>query len=203
MILTLLFFIGPLFWLSIHQFLVKILRDYTIACHGISIIQSLLTCSVGLTTLLSIKNNSLDLITPNNTTSQFLNMYCAFQTSYFWLDIYFMASKIKSTKTRQNKNPGCQKPETTIILHHIFMGLLLPPVTLRLRSNKGDFFVACFMMFEASAPFTNFRAILSHVGRKSSKMYLVNGFLMLVTFFASRIYSPYAFGFKKSSFTEK
>ena len=188
------FVTGVLFWIFLYHSLVKFLQDYFLACHITSIIQSLLTCSIGITTLSTISKNSLDLIAPNSTTSSILNNYCAFQTSYFFLDIYFMFSK---SKTSKNINNNTIKPKSNIdkslILHHIFMGILIPPITLSLRSNKGDFFVACFMLFEASAPFTNLRAILSHLKiKKSSPIYIANGFLMLITFFLSRIYSPYA-----------
>ena len=191
--MILLFLIGIIFWSLIFYSLFKVLQDHVLACHATSIIQSLLTCYTGITTLSIISKNSLDLIAPNPTTSSFLNKYCAFQTSYFWLDIYFMFSKSKNSKHNNNTIKPKSTIDKSLILHHIFMGILIPPITLSLRSNKGDFFVACFMLFEASAPFTNFRAILSYLNiQKSSPIYIINGLLMLITFFLSRIYSPYA-----------
>jgi len=40
---------------------------------------------------------------------------------------------------------------------------------------------------EASTPFVSLRAVLANSGGKRSKVYLLNGFLMLVVFFACRI----------------
>ncbi len=46
--------------------------------------------------------------------------------------------------------------------------------------------IACALIFEASTPFVSLRAILSHLEMKSSLLYLLNGILMVVTFFACR-----------------
>lgn len=40
---------------------------------------------------------------------------------------------------------------------------------------------------ELSTPFVSIRGVLSRIGMKASKLYVVNGMLMLVTFFFCRI----------------
>lgn len=53
----------------------------------------------------------------------------------------------------------------------------------------GNFHIygCAFLLWECSTPFTQFRWLLSKMGLGESKIYVVNGFLMMFTFFLCRI----------------
>uniref|UniRef100_A0A0K2T711 Protein FAM57Alike [Xiphosphorus maculatus] n=3 Tax=Lepeophtheirus salmonis TaxID=72036 RepID=A0A0K2T711_LEPSM len=55
------------------------------------------------------------------------------------------------------------------------------------RQSLGDCLIALGFCMEASTPFVSLRAILYHLGLKSSILYLVNGLLMNIVFFICRI----------------
>lgn len=47
--------------------------------------------------------------------------------------------------------------------------------------------LACALLMEASTPFVSFRAILHNLGLRKSLIYVINGLLMVLVFFACRI----------------
>uniref|UniRef100_A0A6B2EIQ0 TLC domain-containing protein n=1 Tax=Phlebotomus kandelakii TaxID=1109342 RepID=A0A6B2EIQ0_9DIPT len=71
--------------------------------------------------------------------------------------------------------------------HHIFIGSFGLCVIAYLRGGLGDCIFSFIFMMEASTPFVSLRSILSTMGLKSGNLYLVNGVLMLVSFFVFRI----------------
>uniref|UniRef100_A0A1B0DA96 Uncharacterized protein n=1 Tax=Phlebotomus papatasi TaxID=29031 RepID=A0A1B0DA96_PHLPP len=71
--------------------------------------------------------------------------------------------------------------------HHIFIGSFGLCVIAYLRGGLGDCIFSFIFMMEASTPFVSLRSILSTLGMKSSNWYMMNGILMLVTFFIFRI----------------
>ncbi|GAB0092952.1 uncharacterized protein DMENIID0001_080040 [Sergentomyia squamirostris] len=71
--------------------------------------------------------------------------------------------------------------------HHIFIGSFGLCVIAYLRGGLGDCIFSFIFMMEASTPFVSLRSILSTMGLKSSNLYVINGVLMLVTFFVFRI----------------
>lgn len=61
-----------------------------------------------------------------------------------------------------------------------------------LRGNLGDCTFGFVYLMELSTPFVSARGILSRMRLKSSRLYIVNGILMLLTFFVCRVLSlPY------------
>lgn len=81
-----------------------------------------------------------------------------------------------------------------IIFHHLFIGSVGFLVIVYLRGNFGDCVYGFIYMMEFSTPFVSFRSILSTLGMKDTRMYIVNGLTMLVTFFICRIVMwPYVF----------
>lgn len=61
-----------------------------------------------------------------------------------------------------------------------------------LRGGLGDCVFSFMFMMELSTPFVSFRSILSVMGLKQSKLYVINGLVMLVTFFWCRVFlMPY------------
>ncbi|XP_059610750.1 ceramide synthase [Phlebotomus argentipes] len=71
--------------------------------------------------------------------------------------------------------------------HHIFIGSFGLCVIAYLRGGLGDCIFSFIFLMEASTPFVSLRSILSTMGLKLSNLYLINGVLMLVTFFVFRI----------------
>lgn len=74
-----------------------------------------------------------------------------------------------------------------MIMHHLFIGSYGLYVITSLRGNIGDCIFSFIFLMELSTPFVSFRSILSILGLKQSKLYVINGIVMLATFFLCRI----------------
>ena len=75
-----------------------------------------------------------------------------------------------------------------IVLHHLFVPFVLfPGVVGPWRGERGDVIIASFFLLEASTPFVALRAVLHRLGLASSKLYVINGLLMLLVFGCCRI----------------
>ncbi|CAL4172912.1 unnamed protein product, partial [Meganyctiphanes norvegica] len=117
--------------------------------------------------------------------------YAWIAAGYFTYDIwamykvYFSSLATVPTSTFELFK-GFIKRRTLLIAHHVILITVLFPV-LVYRSGLGDFFVGCFFCVELSGPFTNGRVILSRLGLKNSRLYLLNGIAMIVTFALCRI----------------
>lgn len=79
------------------------------------------------------------------------------------------------------------KDQPLIILHHLFIGLLGFLVIVHLRGGLGDCVFGFVYLMEFSTPFVSFRGILSLLKLKKTRLYLINGLVMLVTFFFCRV----------------
>lgn len=63
-----------------------------------------------------------------------------------------------------------------------------------LRGNFGDCVYSFIYMMELSTPFVSIRGILSTIGLKDSTAYVINGLIMLGTFFVCRVLMwPYVY----------
>ncbi|XP_039434381.1 ceramide synthase [Culex pipiens pallens] len=79
-----------------------------------------------------------------------------------------------------------------MVFHHLFIGSYGLMVISFLRGGLGDCVFSFMYMMELSTPFVSFRGILSIMGLKESKMYVINGLVMLFTFFWCRVFlMPY------------
>lgn len=79
-----------------------------------------------------------------------------------------------------------------MVFHHLFIGSYGLVVISYLRGGLGDCVFSFMYMMELSTPFVSFRGILSIMGLKESKMYVINGLVMLFSFFWCRIFlMPY------------
>ncbi|XP_013141926.1 PREDICTED: protein FAM57A [Papilio polytes] len=82
--------------------------------------------------------------------------------------------------------------EPVILFHHLFIGGFGFLVIVYLRGGLGDCVFGFVYLMELSTPFVSLRGILSRLGLKSSRAYLLNGLAMLATFFVCRVLSlPY------------
>lgn len=79
-----------------------------------------------------------------------------------------------------------------MVFHHLFIGSYGLVVISYLRGGLGDCVFSFMYMMELSTPFVSFRGILSIMGLKESKMYVINGLVMLFSFFWCRVFlMPY------------
>ncbi|XP_001370388.1 TLC domain-containing protein 3A [Monodelphis domestica] len=79
------------------------------------------------------------------------------------------------------------KHDRLMLMHHIFILVVLVPITQVLRGKRGDFFVGCIFTAEFSTPFVSLGRILILLKQQHTLVYKVNGFLTLGTFFTCRI----------------
>lgn len=77
--------------------------------------------------------------------------------------------------------------EPVMIFHHLMCSLYGIIVVPLFRQYLGDCVISHLYLMEISTPFVNLRAILSILGYKNSKIYALNGILMLATFFIFRV----------------
>ncbi|TRY69067.1 hypothetical protein TCAL_11282 [Tigriopus californicus] len=81
------------------------------------------------------------------------------------------------------------KDQPLLIAHHLSLAAIFCPMMSQcLDHEPGDLMVGCALIFEASTPFVSLRAILSHLGLKSSLLYLFNGLAMVIVFPMCRIF---------------
>ena len=84
--------------------------------------------------------------------------------------------------------------EPLMLIHHLFIGSFGLAVISVLRGGFGDCIFSHIYIMEVSTPFVSFRSILSTMGMKEHRLYLINGLAMLFTFFIFRIcLLPYLF----------
>ncbi|XP_037773113.1 TLC domain-containing protein 3A-like [Penaeus monodon] len=112
-------------------------------------------------------------------------------SSYFIYDTVamyevYLSSLPEVPETFIKRVKGFVKKRTLLVLHHVGVSAFLFPV-LVYRSGIGDFFVGCFFCVELSGPFTNMRVILSRLGLKYSRWYLLNGIAMILSFALCRV----------------
>lgn len=79
------------------------------------------------------------------------------------------------------------KRNKLIIFHHMFIGGYGLIVISSWRGGLGDCVFSFMFIMEMSTPFVSFRAVLSILKMKKSKLYVINGLLMILTFFCFRI----------------
>ncbi|CAH0595049.1 unnamed protein product [Chrysodeixis includens] len=140
--------------------------------------------------------------------------YAWFGAAYFFYDIWSMyivhlkmyskrrPFKNGSTLLSSGDGASVKKPDTSflayckhepvILMHHLFIGGFGFLVIVYLRGDLGDCTFGFVYLMELSTPFVSARGILSRLKLKSSRLYLINGLLMLATFFVCRVISlPY------------
>uniref|UniRef100_T1J2L9 TLC domain-containing protein n=1 Tax=Strigamia maritima TaxID=126957 RepID=T1J2L9_STRMM len=120
------------------------------------------------------------------------NTFAWFGFPYFMYDLWCMfhvyrhhgmnegLSLSKQLNTFVAANP-------VMIIHHIVLFFVAFPLTVHYRKNMGDYFVGCFYLAELSTPFVSIRAIMSKRGMKNSLLYVINGVVMMVSFFVCRV----------------
>lgn len=99
-------------------------------------------------------------------------------------------SWFRSTTINNEKIPSfCQYLKITklMVFHHMFIGSYGLVVISSWRGGLGDCVFSFLFLMEFSTPFVSFRAILSILNLKKTKLFFVNGLLMVITFTIFRI----------------
>ncbi|KAI4454719.1 hypothetical protein MML48_9g00019695 [Holotrichia oblita] len=165
----------------------------------VSAVQALLSCVTGVVIICySCPRNLLK-------TSHYISeAYAWFGASYFMYDIwsmyqvYYHATQSNTQQNGELKNKRNKQESTVkfwyyvktnpvIVGHHLFIGLFGFSVIVYLRGGLGDCVFGYVYLMEASTPFVSLRGILARMNLKASRMYMVNGLLMLLVFFLCRI----------------
>lgn len=95
---------------------------------------------------------------------------------------------------RSSSHSSCQQrirsfvhAKLALVVHHVGITLFGVPVVLHYRGVRGDFMIGCFFLLEMSTPFVALRAVLAAFNKKCSRLYMVNGYCMMLVFFICRI----------------
>uniref|UniRef100_A0A1A9W178 TLC domain-containing protein n=1 Tax=Glossina brevipalpis TaxID=37001 RepID=A0A1A9W178_9MUSC len=73
-----------------------------------------------------------------------------------------------------------------MMIHHVFVGTVGFLVVTYIRGGGHCIYSYMFMM-EFSTPFVSLRSILSTLGLKETRIYIINGLIMLLSFFICRV----------------
>lgn len=160
----------------------------------VSMVQALLSCVTGVVVCAwSCARNFLR-------SSHFLSeAYAWFAVAYFFYDIWSMYRVHSSHDTNSHGSHFARfksylTKQPVIVFHHLFIGTFGFLVIVYLRGGLGDCVFGFVYLMEFSTIFVSFRAILSVLKMKSSQFYIINGLVMLVTFFFFRVVMfPYVF----------
>ncbi|XP_035449014.1 TLC domain-containing protein 3A isoform X2 [Spodoptera frugiperda] len=182
----------------------------------VSAVQAALSCVTG--AIVCLWSCTRDFMRSSHYMSE---AYAWFGAAYFFYDIWSMYMvhvqmnsnpEVSTLKRRPSKNGSAPlssgdgvvlkkqgttfldycKHEPVILMHHLFIGGFGFLVIVYLRGNLGDCTFGFVYLMELSTPFVSARGILSRMRLKSSRLYIVNGILMLLTFFVCRVLSlPY------------
>jgi len=121
-----------------------------------------------------------------------LDNYLIFGVSYFFYDVISMylvyntldkdQFTISPTEIKQFLS---DRP--LIVFHHILVPIIGFPAMMYFRGGYGDCLLGTSFLIEASTPFVSLRVILVHLNMKKSMVYVINGLMMLISFFLCRV----------------
>ncbi|XP_044763182.1 TLC domain-containing protein 3A [Coccinella septempunctata] len=179
---------------------------------NVSAIQALFCCITGLTS--TCYSCTRDMLKTSHYISE---AYAWFGAAYFLYDIWSMYKvqivvdeenlkdkvangKVKNGLTHETAedvgadSPGALskfwnfvKTNPVIVGHHVFVGGFGFLVITYLRGGLGDCFFGFVFLMEASTPFVSMRSIISKMGFKNSRFYVINGLFMMISFFVFRV----------------
>jgi len=121
-----------------------------------------------------------------------LDNYLIFGVFYFLYDcvtmymVFSTEHKEEVTYSQAEIFRFCRE-RPLILAHHILVPLVGFPALMIAREGQGDCLLGTAFLVEASTPFVSLRVILCHLGLKEHPVYVVNGLLMLVSFFLCRV----------------
>jgi len=121
-----------------------------------------------------------------------LDNYLIFGVSYFFYDVVSMYL-VYNTLTKDHVTVSYLEvtqflsDRPLIVFHHILVPLIGFPALMYFRNGYGDCLLGTSFMIEASTPFVSLRVILVHLHMKESLLYMINGIMMLLSFFLCRV----------------
>lgn len=74
-----------------------------------------------------------------------------------------------------------------MVFHHMFIGGYGLAVISSWRGGLGDCVISFVFLMEFSTPFVSFRSILSILNLKKTKLFIINGLVMIISFMIFRI----------------
>jgi len=172
----------------------RICEQFNISNNGIHDISNkltsstfaLLACSTGVFVMRQCNNDIL--------AQRFyvLDNYLIFGVSYFFYDIGSMYC-VYSTLEKPAVTISAKEFFTflserpLIIFHHIFVPVVGFPAMMYFRGGYADCLLGTSFLIEASTPFVSLRVILVQLQKKESLLYVINGLLMVISFFFCRV----------------
>eukprot|EP00090_Calanus_glacialis_P031641 TRINITY_DN52617_c0_g1_i1.p1 TRINITY_DN52617_c0_g1~~TRINITY_DN52617_c0_g1_i1.p1 ORF type:complete len:324 (+),score=44.96 TRINITY_DN52617_c0_g1_i1:880-1851(+) len=190
----------PLVCYSIQRFLrttsvgIHLCEHFSISNNGIHDISNKLTsstfavlaCSTGVFVMRQCNNDIL--------AHRFyvLDNYLIFGVSYFFYDVGSMYM-VYSTLEKEEVSVSAKeffiflRERPLIIFHHIFVPVVGFPAMMYFRGGYADCLLGTSFLIEASTPFVSLRVILVHLQKKESLLYVINGLLMVISFFFCRV----------------
>ncbi|EDV20133.1 uncharacterized protein TRIADDRAFT_32398 [Trichoplax adhaerens] len=150
----------------------------------VSSFQALMACTVGVTTVFSVHDIIHDRF-------WLIEYYCWFGLAYFFYDIWAMYRSYRYEHKQLQDEVSLLRmflhSKTSVVIHHIAIPCIGFPIVVYIRRGLGDYFLALFFLFELSTPFLSSVSVLQILKMQTSKLYTVNGILLLVTFFCCRV----------------
>lgn len=121
-----------------------------------------------------------------DTIDSFLNLAVAYFI-YDMLSMFLVHNTINRDQVSVSRSTLTQflRDRPLMVCHHIIVPVLVFLVSY--RNGLGDCLIGAVLLMEASTPFVSARVILVYFGMKDSTLYVINGLLMLVTFFLCRV----------------
>jgi len=121
----------------------------------------------------------------------YIDHYMVFAASYFIYDIMSMfivhnTLKKDTISVRLSDIQRFITDNPLIIFHHFLIPFIIVILN-KYRNDIGDCIIASILLLEASTPFVSFRVVLTRLNLKDSSIYVINGILMMATFFTFRV----------------
>lgn len=121
-----------------------------------------------------------------------LDNYLIFGVSYFFYDVgsmYMVYSTLEKEEVSISAKEFFKflRERPLIIFHHIFVPVVGFPAMMYFRGGYADCLLGTSFLIEASTPFVSLRVILVHLQKKESLLYVINGLLMVISFFFCRV----------------
>lgn len=153
----------------------------------VSAVQAVLSCVTG--TCICLKSCKESFLKSTHFISE---AYAWFGVAYFFYDIWSMYHVHAINTANRHAHQLARwrdylRDQPVIVFHHLFIGSFGFLVIVHLRHDIGDCIFGYVYLMELSTPFVSFRGILSKLKMKSSHLYVINGLVMLFTFFLCRV----------------
>ncbi|XP_068174057.1 TLC domain-containing protein 3A-like [Antennarius striatus] len=157
----------------------------------VSAVHACLATAAGVTVVRSCRNTMTDSHWLVNGFVWFAAPYMAFDIYAMYLSHYF-SQRVRGQSEAYSSHSlrtvkGFLKKEWMLVLHHLVLLLIFMPITLFFRRGLGDFFIGCLFTTEFSTPFVCLGKCLIQLGLDGSKLYRINGIIVLLAFFMCRI----------------